>query len=782
MFGSVVRSKFAMIVAAPIIATVAIIGTSSLAFAAQPATAPPVVVSFTASSTSLTYLGGKVALTASLEHAISCTVTVTPGLKGFPESFPCSKTVTTRFSLRRNKTATALSYSFALQVRNKAASVEATPVVVAEAALPAPVVSSFTATAANLPYTGGKVVLIAGFAYGSSCDMAVTPALRGFPKSFACTTHLRIPVTLGANVTGTALSYSFALSVKNNSNTVAPTPVVVVEGALPAPVVSSFAATSTSLPYSGGKIALKASFQYASTCNLAVTPSLGGFPKSFPCANKMSVPVTLSGNASSTALSYSFALTVGNGAASVAATPVVVAEAALPLLPTPVVSSFTASDTSLSDLGGKVTLTASFQYGSACTMTVTPSVKGFSGSFPCAGKLTRDVTLAGNPSENPVDYTFALTVQNRTASETATNVVVSVGASPPPISLTPRSLTFANEGVYVEDDPLIVTVHNDASTTQVISGVAIGTAGEPTDFILNRNNCSYLTAHENCSFVVQFQPSGAGPRTGVVNVVDSSWGTAGGSVHLGLLGNGVWAKATVANTNITGNTLHFAVQGVLTTSSLQYVTVTNVGSVPLYISGIGVTGGEATDFSVSAGNCINQITNAYPFVVGLRQKCRFAVAFEPSDGAARSTNVVVDDNTIGTQTQLRAEGIGAYTTDVVSGVTESSGTLGVHFENTEVGTVEYETLTITNTGKVNLAFTGASITGINSTEFSIAATGTCVSPGVELAVGGSCSVQVGFNPAATGVRNAVLRIGDNTLNGFEAVDLTGSGTLPPPAT
>ena len=198
MFGSVVRSKFAMIVAAPIIATVAIIGTSSLAFAAQPATAPPVVVSFTASSTSLTYLGGKVALTASLEHAISCTVTVTPGLKGFPESFPCSKTVTTRFSLRRNKTATALSYSFALQVRNKAASVEATPVVVAEAALPAPVVSSFTATAANLPYTGGKVVLIAGFAYGSSCDMAVTPALRGFPKSFACTTHLRIPVTLGS--------------------------------------------------------------------------------------------------------------------------------------------------------------------------------------------------------------------------------------------------------------------------------------------------------------------------------------------------------------------------------------------------------------------------------------------------------------------------------------------------------------------------------------------------------------------------------------------------------
>ncbi len=563
------------------------------------------------------------------------------------------------------------------------------------------------------------------------------------------------------------------------------TPVVVAEAALPAPVISSFTVTSASLPDSGGKVVLKASLEYASSCKLTVSPNLRSFPKSFPCSNGLSESVTFAPNKSANALSYSFALAVGNTAASVAATPVVVAEAAappLPALPAPVVSSFTASRTSLSDAGGKVTLKASFENGSSCKMTVTPAVKGFSGSFPCSGTVSREVTLGGNTGENPVDYSFAPTVANRTSSVPATNVVVAVSASPPPISLSPKSLTFANEGVYVEDDPLIVTVHNNASTTQVIGGVAIGTAGESSDFILSRSNCSYITAHESCSFAVQFQPSGAGPRTGIVNVLDSSWGTAGGDIHLDLLGTGVSATATVTNASIVENTLTFPVQGVLTPSTLQYVTVSNVGSVPLYIGGIGVTGGESTDFSVAPGNCINQITNAYPFVVGLGQQCIFGVAFDPSAGSTRTTNVVVDDNTIGTQTQLQLEGTGAYTTDTVDNVSQASGPATVNFNNGYLGVATTETLTIMDTGTVNLAFTGASITGINASEFTIAADGTCVSPGVEVAPGNVCTVVVAFDAQALGVRSALLKIGDNTVDGFEAVDLTGTGVNPPSPT
>ena len=203
-----------------------------------------------------------------------------------------------------------------------------------------------------------------------------------------------------------------------------------------------------------------------------------------------------------------------------------------------------------------------------------------------------------------------------------------------------------------------MTVTNNSSLTQVVSGVSIGTAGDPSDFIINRNNCTYITGHAKCSLAVQFQPTGAGSRTGVVNIVDSSWGTAGTTAVLKLAGTGVWATTTVSNANITKNVLDFPSVSVLTKSPAQSVTVTNVGSVPLYISSIGITGSESTDFLAAPGTCLNQVTNGFPLVVSLGQSCTFTVAFERSGTGARSSNVVVADNTLATETQLGLSGVG----------------------------------------------------------------------------------------------------------------------------
>ena len=237
MFGSKVRSKLAMVLTAPIVATVAIVGSSPLAFAAERAVPAPVVVSFTATPATLTYLGGKVVLAATLNYASSCVLSVTPSVKGLPKSFPCSNSVMRKISLPINKTAAAISYSFGLTVRNKTAAIAATPAVVAEPAIPAPVVSAFTASSPSLGSAGGKVVLRAAFQYGKSCALAVTPPLKGFPKTFACSTKVKTSVTLLPNMTSSALSYSFALSITNKTGNVAATPVVVAEAAVVAPVV-----------------------------------------------------------------------------------------------------------------------------------------------------------------------------------------------------------------------------------------------------------------------------------------------------------------------------------------------------------------------------------------------------------------------------------------------------------------------------------------------------------------------------------------------------------------
>src|ERR1035438_8947889 len=117
MFGSKVRSNWAAIVAVPVaIVIVAAVGTP--AGAAKP-TAIPVVKSFTISKTSLPNTGGSVVLKGKLQYAVSCKVTVSPGLKGFPKSFGCgSNSFTKTVSFASNKGQNPSQYTFGMSVKN----------------------------------------------------------------------------------------------------------------------------------------------------------------------------------------------------------------------------------------------------------------------------------------------------------------------------------------------------------------------------------------------------------------------------------------------------------------------------------------------------------------------------------------------------------------------------------------------------------------------------------------------------------------------------------------
>ena len=167
----------------------------------------------------------------------------------------------------------------------------------------------------------------------------------------------------------------------------------------------------------------------------------------------------------------------------------------------PVVISFTANRTSITDTGGKIVLRATLRYASSCEITVIPSLKRLPRTDSCSSDhVIQPVTFPANKAGNSVTYTFAITVKNSTGSIAGTNVVVTEGAAPPPISFTPpppgspTTVVFAPEGVFVADNPLIVTVHNNSSSTQVVTGATIAAVGDSADFILIRNNCGYITA------------------------------------------------------------------------------------------------------------------------------------------------------------------------------------------------------------------------------------------------------------------------------------------------
>jgi hypothetical protein len=62
-------------------------------------------------------------------------------------------------------------------------------------------------------------------------------------------------------------------------------------------------------------------------------------------------------------------------------------------------------------------------------------------------------------------------------------------------------------------------------------------------------------------------------------------------------------------------------------------------------------------------------------------------------------------------------------------------------------------VTLNNTGYAALAITSITVTGTNSTDFS--QSNTC---GSSVAPGTTCTINVSFNPAATGARTASVRV------------------------
>ena len=102
------------------------------------------------------------------------------------------------------------------------------------------------------------------------------------------------------------------------------------------------------------------------------------------------------------------------------------------------------------------------------------------------------------------------------------------------------------------------------------------------------------------------------------------------------------------------------------------------------------------------------------------------------------------------------------------------------FGNLSVGqTSSAQTLTITSNGGQALSLNTISITGPNSSDFSVTGD-TCHVPTV-LQVGSSCSVLISFTPSATGARSATLTITDNASPPAESVQLSGTGLTPAPA-
>jgi dienelactone hydrolase len=185
------------------------------------------------------------------------------------------------------------------------------------------------------------------------------------------------------------------------------------------------------------------------------------------------------------------------------------------------------------------------------------------------------------------------------------------------------------------------------------------------------------------------------------------------------------------------------------------VTLTNIGTSTLNISGIAIVGTDPGDFN-ETNNCGVSLPPG--------GHCTFSLIFTPTQLGPRTAALTITDNAPGSPQSIPLSGFG-----VTSGPNATLSTTSLTFALQLVGTTSpAQSVTLSNYGTMQLNITSI----IASGDFS--QSNTC---GSSLAPLASCTISVTFTPTQSGTRTGTLSVADNAPGSPQMVSLTGVGTV-----
>jgi hypothetical protein len=217
--------------------------------------------------------------------------------------------------------------------------------------------------------------------------------------------------------------------------------------------------------------------------------------------------------------------------------------------------------------------------------------------------------------------------------------------------------------------------------------------------------------------------------------------------------NGTVSVFLQTTAEVSPASLTFGNQSVGTTSLPQPVTLTNIGSSNMTISGVTVTGTDAGDFG-QTNNCGTSLSAG--------ASCTINVTFSPTASGARSASLSITDSAVGSPQTVSLTGTGIAPAVSLSPTSLKFGVTLVKNSSPP------QNVTLTNTGNGSLSITSISTTG----DFS--QTNTC---GSSVTAGASCTIIVTFKPTAPGTRTGTLSVTDNAPGSPQTVSLSGTGTV-----
>lgn len=193
-------------------------------------------------------------------------------------------------------------------------------------------------------------------------------------------------------------------------------------------------------------------------------------------------------------------------------------------------------------------------------------------------------------------------------------------------------------------------------------------------------------------------------------------------------------------------------------SAVQSVQLVNAGDEARAISAVQVSGGAGYSVATNCGESL-----------AAGAACSAAVTFLPASYGVQAGLLTFSTSVGAKEVSLTGNGQGATAELSVTSLTLTSTHTG--------SAATPQTLTVTNNGNAPLVVQGATLSGPNAAEFSVAGCTAPVAPG-----GGSCTLTVGYTPASTSAGSATLTIASNALTApSRVVSLIGvnSNTVDP---
>jgi hypothetical protein len=207
----------------------------------------------------------------------------------------------------------------------------------------------------------------------------------------------------------------------------------------------------------------------------------------------------------------------------------------------------------------------------------------------------------------------------------------------PLVSLSPASLNFGTQVIFNPGRRQTVVLTNTGDALLSIAGITVvGT--NATDFTQTNTCGTSVAVAATCTITVEFRPSAINTRSAEIGITDNS-GSANQTVSLSGTGTQVVLQPS----------LNFGRVTVGTPSTGRSVTLANIANTTVNLSGIAITGPNASDFAQ---------TNTCTATVPPGKKCSFTVIFTPSAKGTRTAALAVTDDGGGSPQTVSLTGTG----------------------------------------------------------------------------------------------------------------------------